>query len=103
MILAVVEWDTGNWPKCGKHGVEKAEIDRFFATEPSVRPDPHPEERRFRAIGPGSSGRYLFVVFTFREKEGVTYIRPLSARYMHRKEVQRYEQDSPEAASYLHH
>jgi len=23
MKVAGVEWDTGNWPKCGKHGVSK--------------------------------------------------------------------------------
>lgn len=103
MFLAVLDWDEGNWPKCGKHGLTKQDIESFFAAQPTMRPDPNAAEPRFRAIGVNASGRYLFVLFTLREKAGVTYIRPVSARYMHSKEVQRYEQDSPEAASDLHH
>lgn len=103
MTPVILEWDEGNWPKCGKHGVSKDEIESFFAARPTVRPDPHPEETRFRAIGALTTGRYLFVVFTLRQREGISYIRPVSARYMHRKEVQRYEQGNPEAASILRH
>lgn len=53
------------------------------------------EERLF-AIGRTPSGRWLFVVFTIREAVGKKLIRPLSARYMHRKEVAHYakEQDT---------
>ena len=103
MVLVLIEWDEGNWPKCGKHGSSKAEIESFFASDPGVRPDPHPHEPRFRAIGPLVSGRFLVVVFTLRERGGLTYIRPLSARYMHRKEVQRYEEDSIEADAVIRH
>jgi uncharacterized DUF497 family protein len=31
------------------------------------------------------------VAFTLRQRDGKTYIRPVSARYMHRKEVEFYE------------
>ena len=27
MVISEFEWDAGNWPKCGKHGVSKAEIE----------------------------------------------------------------------------
>ncbi|GLQ54201.1 hypothetical protein GCM10010862_14600 [Devosia nitrariae] len=36
-------------------------------------------------------GRYVFIAFTIREIEGAKHIRPISARYMHRKEIERYE------------
>lgn len=36
----------------------------------------------------------MFVVFTFRQQEGRRLIRPLSARYMHKKEIEGYEAKS---------
>jgi uncharacterized protein len=33
----------------------------------------------------------MFVAFTFRERDGATFIRPISARYMHKKEIEAYE------------
>lgn len=88
------QWDRGNWPKCGKHGVSRAEIEALFSGDVAVRPDPDhsDEEERFFAIGSNSEGRWLFVVFTPRRVDGHTLIRPLSARYMHRKEVEHYAQ-----------
>ena len=44
-----------------------------------------------RILRPG--GRYAFVVFTPRLKHERTIWRPISARYMHRKEVARYEKE----------
>lgn len=37
--------------------------------------------------------RPIFVVFTFREIQEERLIRPISARYMHEKEVQKYEEN----------
>lgn len=85
------DWNSGNWPKCGKHGVSKEEIEAVFQIAPSVMPDPHPEEPRMRAIGQTQSGRYIFLVFMFRIIDEQTYIRVVSARYMHKKEVAYYE------------
>ena len=34
----------------------------------------------------------MFVAFTVRERGGMWFIRPVSARYMHRKEVEAYEE-----------
>ena len=47
----------------------------------------------FHAIGTMANGRGVFVVFTLRQREGETLIRPISARYMHRKEVAYYEKE----------
>ncbi len=36
----------------------------------------------------------MFLAFTYRQRDGVTRIRPVSARYMHKKEMQKYETHS---------
>jgi hypothetical protein len=53
-------------------------------------------ERRFRAIGITASGRNAFVVFTQRKGSDGVLIRPISARYMHKKEVDLYEKTYPD-------
>ena len=69
------------------------EIESVFAGFPLVGPDPFPAEieTRLRAFGRTAMGRPAFVVFTLRRVGQITFIRPISARYMHDKEVQRYE------------
>lgn len=85
------DWDAGNWPKCGKHGVSKEEIEDIFHSTPMVQTDPHAVEPRYRAIGKNEIGRYIFLVFMFRVINGKKMICPISARYMHQKEVDHYE------------
>lgn len=87
------DWDLGNAAKCQKHGVARDDIEALFAGEPKVGPDVQHsgEEQRFRAIGRTLSGRHLFVVFTMRLRGEELLLRPISARYMHRKEVEAYE------------
>ncbi len=91
IVFSGFEWDDGNWPKCAKHGVAKEEIEEFFQFTPAIMPDPHPDEPRMRAIGKSKNGRYLFLVFMFRLVDGRNFIRPISARYMHQKEIEHYE------------
>ena len=91
MKISGIEWDQGNWPKCGKHGVSQAEIEEVLLNEPAVMPDPFPDEPRMRAIGRTQQGRYVFLVFMLRTKDGQTQLRPISARYMHQKEIEHYE------------
>jgi uncharacterized DUF497 family protein len=67
MKTAGFDWDDGNWPKCGKHGVSRAEIEDVLLNTPAVMPDPHSEEPRMRAIGKTSAGRYVFLVFMIRQ------------------------------------
>ena len=44
-----------------------------------------------RAIGLTEDGRYLFLVFMLRKLGSQTKLRPISARYMHQKEIDYYE------------
>ena len=91
-VIHGFDWDEGNWPKCGKHGVTKAEIESLFGNRPSLYLDPNhsDSEQRYRAIGSGVSNRYILVAFTFRNQNANRYLRPISARYMHQKEVDFY-------------
>jgi uncharacterized DUF497 family protein len=92
------EWDEGNREKCRKHGVSRSAIESLFTgAGVAVLPDAahSQQEQRFRAIGRTRAGRAVFVVFTLRHIEGEVLIRPISARYMHTKEVQAYEKDNP--------
>jgi len=91
MKTAGFDWDDGNWPKCGKHGVSRAEIEEVLLNTPAVMPDSHPEEPRMRAIGKTSAGRYVFLVFMIRQFNDQFFLRPISARFMHQKEIDHYE------------
>jgi uncharacterized protein len=88
------DWDEGNWPKCAKHGLSKSEIEFVLSSTPTVLKDKNTnlEESRFNAVGKTSDGRYLFIVFTFRTLSDQRLMRPISARYMYKKEIDRYEQ-----------
>ena len=90
------DWDDGNRLKCQKHGLALADVEHALAHGVALlQPDAvHSEaEPRFLAIGRTRDGRYAFVVFTPRRREGDTILRPISARHMHAKEVMRYEQE----------
>jgi uncharacterized protein len=84
------QWDRANRFKCEKHGVPLATIEGIFRRPIAVFPDPtHSEgEKRFKAIGKTEDGRSVLMVFTLQTRRGKTFIRPISARYMHKKEVQ---------------
>lgn len=96
MEFAGFDWDQGNREKCQKHGVSIAEIETMFAGTVLVAPDPlhSAREERFKTVGAAESGRKLLVVFTWRTRRGDRFIRPVSARYMHEKEVKAYEQET---------
>ena len=91
MKIAGFDWDDGNWPKCGKHGVSPEEIEQVLLGNPSVMLDPHPDEPRMRAIGRTKAGRFVFLVFMLRQDDIKTLLRPISARFMHQKEIDHYE------------
>jgi hypothetical protein len=89
-------WDNANRSKCQKHGVSVAEVEHVLAhAETLIVPDLKNSrvEPRFLAIGLTEEGRYTFVVFTPRQTRGGIFMRPISARYMHRKEIKKYEQE----------
>jgi uncharacterized DUF497 family protein len=52
------EWDDGNWPKCGKHGLSKHTIESVFERPVTVLDDPFDpvQEPRLRAIGKDVAG-----------------------------------------------
>lgn len=91
------DWDNGNRAKCEKHGLSTSVIESLFTRPLAVLPDAgHSQrERRFRAIGRTDKGRGVFIVFTLRRKEDALLIRPISARYMHKKEIDAYEKENP--------
>jgi uncharacterized DUF497 family protein len=90
-VVAGFDWDEGNLRKCQNHGVET-----LLRGEPRVAPDlaHSAHEDRFIAVGRDTEGRPLFVAFTFRTRDGKRLVRPVSARYMHKKEAERYEAES---------
>ncbi len=91
MRITGLDWDEGNWPKCGKHGVSREEIEQVLLGTPAVMSDPHLDEPRMRAIGKTHAGRYVFLVFMLRKSQAKTHLRAISARYMHQKEIDHYE------------
>lgn len=92
------EWDKGNRAKCEKHGLSVSAIESLFTRPLAILPDSahSHSERRFRAIGRTEKGRGVFIVFTLRRKGDEVLIRPISARYMHKKEIEAYEKENPD-------
>ncbi len=88
------DWDDGNTGKCQKHGVSLREIEALFQSDPLIAPDlaHSDEEDRLLAVGLTEPGRPMFVIFTYRQRDGKQLIRPISARYMRQKEYRRYAQ-----------
>jgi len=85
------DWDDGNWPKCGKHGVSKGEIEAAFI-QPDVlvlQDTAHSggEERFLLIVRRAGEHHGLLVGFTFRYRNLEHLIRPITARFMHKKEV----------------
>jgi uncharacterized DUF497 family protein len=98
--IAGFDWDEANRDKCEKHGVSAALIESLFRAPLAVHPDPahsHAEER-LKAVRRTPDGRAGLVVFTLRDRGGEQFIRPISARFMHRKEVDHYEKAAAKLA-----
>lgn len=94
--VAGFDWDNGNTEKCQKHGVSMDVIEDLFRSgELRIEPDivNSVVEMRFRAIGKTGQNRAVFLVFTIRDRGGKNFIRPISARYMHKKELDDYEKE----------
>ena len=95
VTISGFDWDTGNRHKCLKHGVSINEIEAMFGQPLVILADARHSatEQRHKAIGKGCGGRSIFIVFTLRRLDRKTFIRPISARYMHAKEVTHYEKE----------
>lgn len=82
------DWDDGNTAKCGKHGLTRAEIEFSLTHGARFAPDVDHSiaEQRFIAISRTEAGRPVFIAFCWRNGR----VRPISARYMHQREVRRH-------------
>jgi uncharacterized DUF497 family protein len=92
--FAGFDWDAGNREKCRKHGLTIADIEYILSSGPPfLAPDVRNSmvEPRYIAVGSTEAGRYAFVIFMPRRRAGAVLLRPISARFMHRKEIERYE------------
>jgi uncharacterized protein len=92
-VLAGFDWDAGNRQKCQKHGLTVAEIEAVLRGPLRTFPDAYHSaaETRYLGIGRIAAGRHVLIAYTFRLVDGRRLIRPISARYMHAKEVKHYE------------
>jgi uncharacterized protein len=89
------DWDEGNGAKCQEHGLSIAQIEALFARGPRIAPDHKHSADEVRLIAVGRiTGRPDFVAFAIRVKEKRRFIRHVSARFMHAKEVAAYEKES---------
>ena len=91
--IAGFQWDDGNVRKNEKHGVSTAESEQVFFNAPLLMLEDakhSASEPRFHALGKTDDGRLLHITFTLRE-DGAK-IRVISARDMHRKEREIYDQ-----------
>lgn len=93
------DWDAGNRGKCLAHAYLLARsrarccsMTCSSCTTRSIRRTNGQDEQRYIAAGPTRSGRYLFVAYTLRTIDERTALRPITARYMHKDEAERYEQ-----------
>lgn len=91
------DWDRGNRSKCENHGISVAAIEALFTRPLAVLPDEahSHREHRFRAVGRTDKGRGVFLVFTLRHRGDEIFIRPISARYMHKREIDAFEKENP--------
>ncbi|MEO6013953.1 MAG: BrnT family toxin [Devosia sp.] len=91
-VVSRCEWDVGNLGKCQKHGVTVDEIEFVLDGDPFLYPDyDHSlNEVRTVAVGQNRVGGLVFVIFTTRMAEDRELVRAVSARYMHRKEIEKY-------------
>jgi hypothetical protein len=86
------DWDVGNLTKLAKHLISREEVEEALENPIAVLDDPSHSllERRLRTVGRTRQGRWVFVAFTLRERDGGVLVRPISARYMHAKEIALY-------------
>ena len=93
MLYVGFDWDEGNARKNEKHGVSKPEVEQVFLNAPLLLADDRNTangSRDFTRWAETDLDRWLHVTFT--ERGNGTFIRPISARDMSRKERAVYEQ-----------
>jgi len=92
--IAGFDWDAGNERKSAeKHAARRFETEQVFFDQPLLifTDDKHSQsEARYHALGKSNDAKSLHITFTLRADE--TLIRVISARDMHRKERNIFEQ-----------
>jgi hypothetical protein len=75
------DWDDGNWPKCGRHGLSQAEIEEVFRSGPRIHPDAAHSAKEVRSLADRlDHGRpVVLAAFTLRRRGEEDLIRPISA------------------------
>jgi uncharacterized protein len=95
-VISGFEWDKGNASKNhDKHSVSQKETEEAFFNTPllTLLDLKHStNEARYHLLGITNSGRKLHITFTLRRS--ATLIRVISARDMHKRERQVYDQAS---------
>lgn len=76
IAISGFKWDHGNRVKCQKHGVSSETIETLFQRPLAVLPDE--------------------AHFALRRDKEATVIRPISARYIHKKKVNAFEKANPD-------
>ncbi len=98
MEFSGFQWDDGNRDKSRlKHGVLPKDAEECFFNDPVITVDTKhstEEEVRYALLGETDEGKRLFIAFTMRDK----LVRVVSARPMHRKERQYYEEERKKSA-----
>jgi uncharacterized DUF497 family protein len=92
IAFAGFDWDAGNREKCRRHGLSITEIEAVF---PDAKHST--DETRFIGVGRTGAGRPVFIAFALRRRAWKTFVRPITARYMHRKEIESHEKESSKA------
>jgi len=90
------DWDDGNRDKCQKHGLSTSDVEHVLASARNLivhNVQNSFSEDRYIAIGKTRAGRFSFVVFTLRVANDQFKLRPISARFMHKKEIAKYEKE----------
>ena len=96
LSVSAFDWDDGNRDKCQKHGLSMSDVEHVLVSARNliVRDVQNSlTEDRYIAIGKTRAGRSSFVVFTLRVTDDQLTLRPISARFMHKKEIAEYEKE----------
>jgi hypothetical protein len=92
--IAGFDWDAGNERKSeDKHAVGRFDAEQVFFNQPLLvlADQKHSQnEEHYHALGESNDARFLHITFALRSAD--TLIRVISARDMHRKERNIYEQ-----------
>jgi len=97
MKLATLEYDGFDWDEGNTAKIEERVaieiVESFFKQRLLIKEDTRHSlsEERHLAVGYTKEGRCFFVAYTIRNKGSEKLIRPISARYTHKKEEEAYE------------